>query len=226
MTEGEHAAQRREDGGDAVDPLLKAIGKQIKFLRERAGLTQTELGERIGYSKDLVASVERGRRPPKPPLIDGAERVLNAGGLLKAVEGDVERARLPAGFRDFALWEKEAVSIYAYEPLTIPGLLQTEDFARALVGGHCPPLSEATVEDRVTARLGRQSILERPVACHGVRDRRGRIAQAGWRRGGYEGTTAKASRQKQTAERFPSSHAHPTLAAQRSVRADHAARNI
>ena len=163
MSEGEHAAQRTETG-DAVDPLLKAIGRQIKFLRERAGLTQAELGERIGYGVDLVSSVERGRRAPKPQFIDGAERVLDAGGVLSAIRDDVERARLPAGFRDFALWEKDAVSIYAYEPLTIPGLLQTADYARALVSGRCPPLNEATVEDRVTARLARQAILEDPAA--------------------------------------------------------------
>lgn len=160
MSEGEHVAQRSEGGGDAVDPLLKAIGKQIKYLRERAGLTQAELGERIGYCKDQVASVERGRRPPKPPFIDGAERVLEAGGLLAAVRDDVERARLPARFRDFALWEKDAESIYAYEPLLVPGLLQSEGYARALVSGHCPPLSDETVDDLVAARLARQVIFE------------------------------------------------------------------
>lgn len=142
--------------------MLKAIGKQIKFLRERAGLTQVELGERIGYGVDLVSSVERGRRPPKPQFIDGAERVLDAGGLLTAVRDDVERARLPARFRDFALWEKDAVSLYSYEPLTVPGLLQAGSYTRALVSSHCPPLSDETVEDRVAARLERQTIFDSP----------------------------------------------------------------
>ncbi|RAJ58933.1 helix-turn-helix protein [Streptomyces sp. Amel2xB2] len=156
MTEDGHAEQRTDDDGEAVDPLLKAIGKQIKLLRDRAGLTQAELGRRIGYSMDLVASVERGRRPPKPPFIDGAERELDAGGLLKAIEGDVERARLPARFRDFALLEKDAVSLYSYEPLTIPGLLQTADYTRSLMSNHCPPLSDELIEDRAAARLERQ----------------------------------------------------------------------
>jgi hypothetical protein len=72
----------------------------------------------------------------------------------------VERARLPARFRDFALWEKDAVRLDAYEPLLIPGLLQTGDYTRALVNHHCPPLSDETVADRVSARLARQTIFD------------------------------------------------------------------
>ncbi|SCK49739.1 helix-turn-helix transcriptional regulator [Streptomyces sp. WMMB 322] len=159
MTEGEHAAQRTETG-DTVDPLLRAIGRQIKFLRERAGLTQPELGERIGYGVDLVSSVERGRRAPKPQFIDGVERVLDARGLLKAVQDDIERSVLPARFRDFARWEKDAASFYSYAPLTVPGLLQTEEYARALIRGHCPPLEDDTIEDRVAARLERAHIFD------------------------------------------------------------------
>ncbi|MET8676638.1 helix-turn-helix transcriptional regulator [Streptomyces sp. NPDC004647] len=151
-------AEAPRDDGAGTDPVLRAIGKQIKLLRERSGLTQGQFGKEIGYGVEQVSSVERGRRAPKPQFIDAAERVLGAGGLLKAVQEDVERARLPARFRDFATWEKDAVSLYAYEPLTIPGLLQTEGYARALIGGHCPPLDDETVDDRVAARLERRSL--------------------------------------------------------------------
>lgn len=161
MTEGEHAAQRTEGGGDAVDPLLKAIGRQIKFLRERAGLTQAELGERIGYGVDLVSSVERGRRAPKPQFIAGAERVLDAGGLLKAVQDDVERARYPARFREFAMLEAEAIEIHTYNNHVVPGLLQTEGYARAIYTMRRPTLAEEKSDQQVEARLSRQSALAR-----------------------------------------------------------------
>src|SRR5690242_18085700 len=88
-----------------VDPLLRAVGKQIKRLRENAGLTQVQFGKMIGYGVDQVSAVERGRRAAKPQFMDAAERVLNAGGVLKAVQDDVDRTRLPARFRDFAKWE-------------------------------------------------------------------------------------------------------------------------
>lgn len=149
------------DGGDTgADPLLKAVGKQIKRLRERAGLSQAGFGDLIGYGAEQVSSVERGRRAPKAQFIEGAERVLDARGMLEAVQEDVERARLPARFRDFAKWEKDAVSVYAYAPLTVPGLLQTEAYARALISGHCPPLSAEVVEDRVAARMERRRLFD------------------------------------------------------------------
>jgi transcriptional regulator with XRE-family HTH domain len=143
---------------ERVDPVLRVVGKQIKVLREQAGLTQPEFGRRIGYGIDMVSSVERGKRPPREQFIDGAERELDGRGIFHAVREDVEQARLPARFRDFARWEKDAVSFHSYAPLTIPGLLQTESYARALISGHCPPLDDGTIEDRVTARMERRDL--------------------------------------------------------------------
>jgi transcriptional regulator with XRE-family HTH domain len=160
MTEGEHTPQRAESG-DAVDPLLKAIGRQIKFLREQAGLTQPELGERIGYGVDLVSSVERGRRAPKPQFIDGVERVLNAGGLLKAIQDDIERAQYPARFREFVRLEADAVEVQMYDTMVIPGPLQTEDYARALYRMRRPPLDEETIDQHVAARMVRHELFQR-----------------------------------------------------------------
>lgn len=52
--------QETYDEGERASDLNRAIGKQVKVLRERAGLTQKELGDRLGYSEDLVSSLERG----------------------------------------------------------------------------------------------------------------------------------------------------------------------
>jgi transcriptional regulator with XRE-family HTH domain len=170
MSEGDHEAKWAQHGGswtiagDSVDPLLKAVGTQIKYLRDKAGLTQAEFGGQIGYGVDQVSSVERGRRPPKPQFIAGAERVLDAGGVLAAVGDIVDQARLPARFRDFVAWEKNAQSFHSYDPHTIPGLLQTRPYIEAMMSMHCPPMSDGTVEDRVSARLERQEIFERSPA--------------------------------------------------------------
>ncbi|GAA1901210.1 helix-turn-helix transcriptional regulator [Streptomyces sodiiphilus] len=148
------------DDRPGIDPVLRTVGKQIKRLRELAGLTQPEFGRAIGYGADLVASVERGRRAPKPQFLAASERVLDARGVLDAVEDEVSQARFPARFRDFARWEKEAVSLYSYAALTVPGLLQTEAYARALMRDYCPPLADEVVEDRVAARMERRAIFE------------------------------------------------------------------
>ncbi|OEU86101.1 DNA-binding protein [Streptomyces abyssalis] len=147
--------------GEGSGAFLKCFGRQLKLLRERAELTQAELGSRIGYGADHVASVERGRRIPKPEMIDAADRVLEAGGLLSAMKEEVARARYPAFFRDAARLEAEAVELHVYDTHIINGLLQTEDYARAVFSMRRPLLDEDTVEQRLAARMARQEIFER-----------------------------------------------------------------
>ncbi|WP_405192380.1 helix-turn-helix domain-containing protein [Streptomyces anthocyanicus] len=153
-----------EDADGLLD-LNRAVGRQVKLLRERAGLTQKELGDRLGYGEDLVSSLERGRRTPQPEFLDAADDLLGAEGLLKATKEDVARAkararvRHPAWFRDYARLEGEAVEVNDYSSHDIPGLFQTERRARALYGMRTPLLDEETIEQRVVSRLARQDIL-------------------------------------------------------------------
>ncbi|MGC2998697.1 helix-turn-helix domain-containing protein [Streptomyces sp. G35A] len=150
---------------DGLLDLNRAVGRQVKLLRERAGLTQKELGDRLGYGEDLISSLERGRRTPQPEFLDAADDLLGAGGLLKATKEDVARAkararvRHPAWFRDYARLEAEAVEVNFYNNHDIPGLFQTERRTRALYEMRKPLLDEETVEQRVASRMGRQEIL-------------------------------------------------------------------
>lgn len=155
--------QRAQD--DDRPGVWVAYGKLVKLFREKSGLTQQELAEAVGYSYEQVASIEQGRRPAKSAFTEAAEVALNAGGTLSVLQDDVDLAKLPAFFQDFALIETEAISRFSSDPLLIPGLLQTEDYARALFSAHCPPLSEETIEQHVEARLSRQKLLTRtPIA--------------------------------------------------------------
>ncbi|CAM5456692.1 XRE family transcriptional regulator OS=Streptomyces alboniger OX=132473 GN=CP975_13255 PE=4 SV=1 [Streptomyces alboniger] len=153
------------DEGDQASDLNRAIGKQVKVLRERAGFTQKELGDRLGYSEDLVSSLERGRRTPQAEFLEAADELLSAGGLLKVAVEDVEKAkararvRHPAWFRDYARLEREAVEINFYNNHDVPGLLQTERRTGALYEMRKPLLDAETIEQRVAARMDRQEIL-------------------------------------------------------------------
>lgn len=155
-----------EDAEGSTD-LNQAVGKQLRVLRERAGRTQRELGDRLGYSEDLIASLERGRRTPQPEFLDAADEALGADGLLKATKEAVTRAkararvRHPAWFRDYARLEADAIEVNFYSTLTVPGLLQTEPYARLIFSAYQPLLAEETIEQRVTARLARQELLKR-----------------------------------------------------------------
>ncbi|MEU8867612.1 helix-turn-helix domain-containing protein [Streptomyces umbrinus] len=159
-----HAARRKGGGGSGDDDrpaIWRGYGKLVKHFRELAQLKQPDLADAVGYSYEQVASIEQGRRPAKAAFTEAAERVLNAGGALRVLQEDVELARLPLFFQDFALIEAEAVSRFSYDPLLIPGLLQTEEYARALLNAHFPPLDDEIVEERVAARLARQALIER-----------------------------------------------------------------
>lgn len=164
--QSERRPEPAEDAHEAMD-LFRAVGKQVKLLRERAGLTQKELGDRLGYGEDQISSVERGRRIAQPEFLDAADDLLGAGGLLKAAKEDVARAKAkarvkhPAWFRDYARLEADAVGLSFFSTLAVPGLLQTEDYARTTFTTRQPLLDEETIEQRVAARLARQEILTR-----------------------------------------------------------------
>ncbi|WP_434099841.1 helix-turn-helix domain-containing protein [Streptomyces viridosporus] len=158
--EGEVPEQRQADDEPARG-VIAAFGRQLKLLRLRAGMERTELGKRVGYSADTIASYEQGRRVPQPRFIDQADEVLDAGGLLVAMKGEVGRARYPAFFRDMAQLEAEAMELCAYDTVVINGLLQTEEYMRAVLAMRRPLLDEATIELRVSARLDRQEIFNR-----------------------------------------------------------------
>lgn len=147
-----------------VDPgtgVVTAFGQQLKLLRTRAGVDRPAFGARMGYSASSIASFEQGRRIPLPKFIDKADDVLGAGGLLKALKREVERAQYPTFFRDAARLEAEAIGLHVYDTHVINGLLQTEEYARAVFTLRRPLLNEETVAQRVAARMARQEIFSR-----------------------------------------------------------------
>lgn len=138
--------------------MLCVFGRQLKLFRERAGLDRARLGSLTGYSASTIASFEQARRIPPPKFIDRADEVLEACGVLSASKEEVARAQYPAFFRDAAKLEAEAVELHAYDTQLVNGLLQTEEYARAVFAMWQPLLDEAVIEQRVAARLARQEI--------------------------------------------------------------------
>ncbi|MEU0741026.1 helix-turn-helix transcriptional regulator [Streptomyces sp. NPDC006134] len=151
-------------GGVEPDPsgqFLRCFGRQMKLLREAAGITQAQLGERVGYGEAQIAAVEQGRRIPKPELIDAVDRVVAARGVLAAMKEEVAKARYPSFFRRYVQAEAEAIELHAYVPHVIKGLLQTEDYARAVFRMWRPLLDDEAIEQGVSARTERQRLFAR-----------------------------------------------------------------
>ncbi|MEN8655991.1 helix-turn-helix transcriptional regulator [Streptomyces sp. 21So2-11] len=141
--------------------ILHLFGRQLKLCRMRAGVERPELGAKTGYSASTIASFEQGRRIPPPSFIDRADEVLDAGGVLMASKGDVARAQYPAFFRDAARLEAQAVALHVYATKAVPGLLQSEEYARAVFAMWRPLLADDTIGQRVAARMARQEIFSR-----------------------------------------------------------------
>ncbi|MEU3919983.1 helix-turn-helix transcriptional regulator [Streptomyces sp. NPDC029004] len=146
---------------------LKAFGAVLKVFRERAALTQEQLAPLVCYSHACVASIEQGRRMPPGDFVERAEEALDSFGVLGAVAQHVSRRPgLAAWFRLWAQLESAAVSLCTYECRVVPGLLQTEAYARAVMLNVPPPPTEAEVVERIAARMERQELLTRtpPIA--------------------------------------------------------------
>lgn len=149
------------NSSDPRDSNATTFGLLLKHFRERAGLSQEALGRRIGYSKSQVAMVERGARPPKGIFVQRADEVLGAQGALIAVAPKLRNSPLPEKFAGFAEEETDASTRHEYENRLMPGLLQTEAYARAVISSHYPTYDDDEIEEKVAARLQRQSLLTR-----------------------------------------------------------------
>ncbi|MFH8446779.1 helix-turn-helix domain-containing protein [Streptomyces sp. NPDC018026] len=145
---------------------LKTFGAVLKALREESGLTQEEFALRVRYSAAYVAKIEQGKRFPPADLPSRAEEVLGAVAvkvLTAAAKSLTRRAGLASWFRQWAGVEEEAISLYAYECRAVPGLLQPEEYARAVFARQLPPYTEEQIDHKVAARLERQTLVtERP----------------------------------------------------------------
>ncbi|MEU3219441.1 DUF5753 domain-containing protein [Streptomyces sp. NPDC006971] len=107
-------------------------------------------------------TIERGRRMPDDDFVERAEAALgNTGALRKAAPHLSLQAGLASWFRQWARWEKQAVALWTYECRVIPGLLQTERYARAVTQSVPPVKDEEQVAKQVAARQERQHLFDR-----------------------------------------------------------------
>ncbi|MGW1076439.1 helix-turn-helix domain-containing protein [Streptomyces sp. NPDC002537] len=142
-------------------------GNQMKLWRTEAGVSREQLAEEAGYVSETIKSMEQGRRKPTLHVLEIADEMCGARGKLKAAYVYLLPDKAPSRAHAFLNAEAEAVVLHSYQTLLIPGLLQTEEYARALMGNQCPILDEETIEKWVQARVQRQNMLaEKPTAMY------------------------------------------------------------
>jgi transcriptional regulator with XRE-family HTH domain len=152
------------------------LGKQLEELRTQAGLTFEQAGEAIGVSHSTIRRMEAAK-VARLRLTD-AEKLLQTYGVTDQQEIDTflksvreankrgwwhtYRDVLPDWFAAYLSLEQAALQIRAYEAEFVHGLLQTEAYARALLGAGNPHASAEATERRVALRMRRQELLSRP----------------------------------------------------------------
>jgi transcriptional regulator with XRE-family HTH domain len=161
------------EGGPTVGRML--IGSMLRRLRTEKGITRDEAGDAIRASAWKIHRLENGQVGFKDrDLVDlltlyGVTDQEEIAALLELAQeanspgwwfryGDL----VPPWFRTYMDLESAATLIRTYQGQLVPGLLQTADYARATIAGMLLPRSPEEVERRVTLKLARQQVLERP----------------------------------------------------------------
>jgi transcriptional regulator with XRE-family HTH domain len=144
------------------------LGGELRRARVAAGFaSQDALAARLGFDRTVITKAETGERSPTSEVLDAWCLACNLdGGLFGRLAVLARRGTgpLPAWFQNWVTHGEQLASrLRWYEPLVVPGLLQTEAYARALLTGRIGSAS-ADAEERVRARLDRQAVLTRDEA--------------------------------------------------------------
>ncbi|MGW5210233.1 helix-turn-helix domain-containing protein [Streptomyces sp. NPDC004051] len=143
-----------------LDPTASPLdyyGWELRRQREAHGLKQGQLGEIIFCTGSLICQIETTKKIPTRDFSERVDAALGTDGLFSRLIGLVLRSQLPTWFQPYAEMEAKAAYISTYQAQLVHGLLQTEDYARAVLAtGMADDL-----EGLVAARVERQRILER-----------------------------------------------------------------
>ncbi|MFI5671085.1 helix-turn-helix domain-containing protein [Streptomyces sp. NPDC051704] len=157
-----------------VNPTVsrRRLGSELRRLREISGMTTQQVTERLLISQPKISLLENGRRVIKPRDVRdlcglyGVQDQQKVDHLMQLARESGQQGwwnsygEIPYG--DYIGLEAEAAAIRLYEPLVIPGLLQTPDYARAIIAGTIPHAAPEQAAARLKVRLRRQDRLGTP----------------------------------------------------------------
>ncbi|RAY11322.1 transcriptional regulator [Actinomadura craniellae] len=160
--------------GESPTVRRRQLINELKRLRESAGLTQDQVAEQMDWHPTKVFRIETGRTGPHPNDVRGLLDIYGVTGttqraaLIQLAKDARKRGWwysyrdvLPSRYEFYIGMESEASSVRTFELAVIPGLLQTEDYARALVSGGPMELDTDEIQRRVEVRMARQQVLDR-----------------------------------------------------------------
>ena len=157
-------SQSSNGNGNGGNPRV-VFGRMLRHYRTQAGLSREQLGSRVYLTGDMVAKIERGNRTATEKFVEACEALPELGtrGSLRVLWEQLRDSFMsrpyPGWFADWPGKEAQAVKLRWFEMAVVPGLLQTESYARALLTDRVAFLGD--IDEAVTARMERAAILAR-----------------------------------------------------------------
>ncbi len=121
----------------SLDPSASPLdyyGSELRRLREEANLGQAELGSILYCTASLIGQIETAKKVPTRQFSERLDAALMTGGLFSRLVGLVLKSQLPTWFQPYAEMEAKAACIYSFQAQLVDGLLQTPEYARAVLG--------------------------------------------------------------------------------------------
>ncbi|MFJ4188875.1 helix-turn-helix transcriptional regulator [Kitasatospora sp. NPDC089509] len=157
---------------DPTSSPLDALAVQIGRSRRAKGMTQIELGKRVGYSNVYISNVERAKQAPSLKFVERVDDALDAGGALTGLWWSWKNGALLPGFSEYLRREREAIAARLFDTDMVSGILQHPDYSAAYEAG-IVRRGEATREQadgRLSLLVQRQRMLDRGTTVHVVLD--------------------------------------------------------
>lgn len=152
----------------AENQTLRQFGTELARLRSLSETPQRTVAMHTQISPQLAGAIERGERYPSLEFVQQADELLNGGGLLESLWRKMQNDAYPHFIGELVDVEPLTRMFRVYEPQLVPGLLQTEDFARAALTGGNPREPHEAVGRLVAGRMERQKIWDDPAPPHMV----------------------------------------------------------
>ncbi|WP_043471040.1 helix-turn-helix transcriptional regulator [Kitasatospora sp. MBT66] len=150
------------DAPDPTSSLLAFLGSEILRLRTERGWSQGTLAREAHTTQAMISYLESAKRVPTEDLVRDLDVVFATGGHLGRLLPLVLRYAYPSWFLPYVQLEHDSKSMRVFESQIVPGLLQTEGYARAMLTAVRPD----NLDDLVAARMSRQALFEREVPPH------------------------------------------------------------
>jgi len=143
---------------------LAALGRTLRYLREKAGKPLGQLAVGTAYDKSYLSRLESGKRLSRMAVMEDLDRYYGSGDLLVQLWKVARHDGFKDKYKEYMRLEATARVVHVFTP-GVPGLLQTEEFAREVLSWpQATAGNDEAVEEQVAARLGRQLLLRKDPA--------------------------------------------------------------